>query len=342
MLTIITSKSKWDSVVTAMPYYDFYHTYDYHLLASSLDEKPILCAYKKKGSVIALPLVIRPIKNTPFFDASSVYGYAGPLTNNLDHLDLHDFSTQIKHFFKENKIISVYSSLHPYMENQKLVLQHLGCIQKIGSVVGIHTTLDEQQQLTSYSTNTKRNLKKAEKTCYIKVSSNSTDADIFIDLYYETMKRVKASNFYFFSKDYFKKLIQSKSFSAQFIFAALKETDEIISAGIMVKTNNTMVQYHLSGTKEKYLYLSPLRLILDKMRDLSTKEHYAFLNLGGGLGGKQDSLFSFKSSFSQFTKPFFVWKYIVNEDIYQELCLKNAKHIKEDSSFFPKYRFPNS
>ena len=74
------------------------------------------------------------------------------------------------------------------------------------------------------------------------------------------------------------------------------------------------------------------------MRIKATEEGYKKLNLGGGLGANEkDSLFRFKSLFSDEYHPFFVWKLITNEKVYKDLCKKNSINYKS-SSFFPLYR----
>ena len=76
------------------------------------------------------------------------------------------------------------------------------------------------------------------------------------------------------------------------------------------------------------------------MRIIATNNGCKFFNLGGGLGGRDDdSLFDFKSSFSKDFKEFKLWKYIVKQDVYDDLVAK--KGVPEDSDFFPLYRSLN-
>jgi len=105
---------------------------------------------------------------------------------------------------------------------------------------------------------------------------------------------------------------------------------------MMIKTNN-IIQYHISGTKNEYLYLTPIRLLIDEMRIKGTEEKYTYFNLGGGLGSTEDSLFNFKSSFSKDFKNFKIWKYIVNEQVYKQLSEQYSKPDSDDI-FFPLYR----
>ena len=160
-----------------------------------------------------------------------------------------------------------------------------------------------------------------------------------MELYYENMDRVNAKKSYYFDKEYFFNFIKSSSFKTDVIFAVLNETTEIISAAMMVKTNN-IIQYHISGTLNDYLHLTPIRLLIDNMRIQGTNEGYTYFNLGGGLGSQDDSLLRFKSSFSKDYRDFKVWKHICNQSKYEELVASNPEALKaQDNTFFPLYRF---
>ena len=84
---------------------------------------------------------------------------------------------------------------------------------------------------------------------------------------------------------------------------------------------NTIVQYPLSGTNERYLDLNPVKLLIDEMRIRGSQENYSCFNLGDGIGGKEDSLFYFKFVFSKDLIPFKVPKFMVNQSIYDDLVL---------------------
>ena len=120
------------------------------------------------------------------------------------------------------------------------------------------------------------------------------------------------------------------------------ETEEIISGAIFVKTQN-VVQYHLSGSKTDYLHLNPLKLLIDEMRIIATQQGYTYFNLGGGKSGSEDSLFYFKSSFSKDFRPFYLWKYVVNKEVYEQLSNKSfdstlKTNVFKTCDYFPAYR----
>ncbi len=336
-LKVLDKKDEWHNTLDAIGYYDFYHTYDYHYLSKLDDEKAILLKYTEGNKVICFPFLIRKINDTEYFDATSVYGYAGPLQKNVDEdFDNSLFSKALNDYFIQEKIISVFSRLNPFILNQEQVLKGIGETKQLGQIVNIDLTQSLNKQIETYSKTTKRYINKCRKQCNVVRSNHSSDIDSFIKLYYENMDRVNAKEHYYFSKDYFLKFVNSNDYETDILLAALKDTGEIISGALMVKTND-VVQYHLSGTKAEFLELSPIRLLIDEMRIIAKNENKTFFNLGGGLGNSDDGLFRFKSSFSKNLKPFIIWKHIINKKAYNSLV---EQHVTPDCNldFFPLYR----
>lgn len=338
MISEILVKPEWDQILAEIENYDCYHTYEYHAVSRQPDERPVLLVYRSRDSLIALPLLIRPVEGTPYFDATSVYGYSGPIFKSFnDSLDYTHFHNALEGYFVEKKVITVFSRLNPFIENQTSVIQGIGEIEALGDVVNIDLTKDIDLQRQLFSKTTKRYLNKVRKLCYTRKSTAEEDIITFIDLYYENMNRVHAKESYYFDKDYFFKMINSKDFTTEVIFAILKETDEIISGAMIMRTNN-IIQYHISGTKNDYLHLTPIRLLLDETRISGTEDNYRYFNLGGGLGGESDSLLYFKASFSKDFKTFNIWKYIVDSEVYEKLISENEK-LTDEVHFFPLYRY---
>ena len=337
MLDIITSKAKWQAILNNIDGYDFYHTYDYHSISKNEDETAVLLVYKQDIYTIALPLLIRSIPDTDYFDATSVWGYTGPVCENINgNFDNSGFLNQLNEYLKLNNIISVFSRLNPFLKNQDNILKKAGSIEELHQVVNIDLTLSIENQRTIFSKTTKRYLNKYKKLFDFRTGSNDDDIDTFLNLYHENMDRVNAKKSYYFNRQYIKNIINSNEFQTDLIFATHKETNEIASAAMMIKSNN-IIQYHISGTKTKFLYLTPIRHIIDEMRTKGTEENYKYFNLGGGLENVQDELFKFKSSFSKDFKSFQVWKYITNKEVYNSLV--KEKDIDLNANFFPLYRY---
>ena len=151
------------------------------------------------------------------------------------------------------------------------------------------------------------------------------------------MDRVNANKYYYFNKSYFQKIIKSNNFKTTLLFVVENKSKKIIGASMFIATNS-IVQYHLSGTKNEYTKLNATKLLIDEMRIRATKQGYDFFNLGGGLGGRDDDpLFNFKSSFSKDFKDFNLWKWITNEKIYNKL-ISDKESDNAASNYFPLYR----
>lgn len=343
MIQVIEEEKEWDKVIASFYHTDFYHTYCYHSITKLPGEHPILFYYKQNEITIAIPLLRRKIEGSDYYDLTSVYGYPGPLCEGVDHDFNNDhFRKAINTAFDGQKIISVFSRLNPFIPFQSEVLKNMGDTSSKGKIVNIDLTLTLDEQRQCYNKRLKTYLNKSRNSCSIRKASTQKDVQKFVDIYYENMDRVNASDQYYFDKDYFFNLLNCEEIGAEILLVVFNETQEIV-AGAMYMKHKNIVQYHLSGVKTDYLFLNCTKLLIDEMRILSSNQNLEFFNLGGGLGNKKDSLFDFKSSFSKDFKAFKLWKYVVNSPIYNSLVSTElqkkpslAHHSKND--YFPFYR----
>lgn len=333
----IYDKHEWDECIKRCDFFDFYHTYDYHELSKSENETPLLLKFEQGETIIALPLLSRTIQGTEYKDATSVYGYAGPISKSVKSgFDNTCFKKILLSYLKSNRYVSVFSRLNPYIPCQSYALNTIGNIHNHGKVVNINIKLPLEKQRQIFQSRLKTHINKSRRNCTVKRARSEKDLAEFINIYYENMNRVDAKKSYYFSKSYFEKIMNSKDFESIILLASDKDTNQIIAGSIFIITNK-IVQYHLSGTKNEFLHLTPTKLLIDEMRLLATDKNLDVFNLGGGLGGRaDDSLFRFKSSFSKDFKDFNLWKLIVNKEVYWDLVDK--KQAVNDSNFFPLYR----
>lgn len=338
-MQLISTKEEWNEILAEIGSYDFYHTYDYHRISRKKDETPILFAYRRQSAVVAIPFLKRPIPDTDYFDLTSVYGYSGPIYKDVGpSFDNEQFQKEFTTILKDLGIISIFSRLHPYFENQSQILKDLGEMPALGKVVNIDLTQDLAAQRTQYGKSTKNRTNKCRRISTVKGAETKEEIDTFIDIYYENMDRLSATKEYYFSREYFFDFLKCEDFETDILLVNHNETEESMAASMFIKTNS-IVQFHLSGTRTKYLKWAPANVFLDEMRIRATEEGYQIFNLGGGLASKEDSLFDFKASFSKDHRVFKVWKYVANEKIYSELS-KKADNYLADNGFFPAYRKP--
>ena len=333
---IKSDEKEWSEILNKSSFYDFYHTKSYNLLEK--DGESILFLAMIENDFIAFPLILREIPNTNYFDCTSVYGYCGPISN-LEYKDIkivlkEYFKESIIKYFKKNNIVSCFSRLHPIFKNEN-ILGGFGELISLNKTIAIDLRIPIEEQRKKYRKSNKYEINKLKKENYtVEVAKTNQETDAFIDIYNETMTRVKANKNYFFDRDYFYSFLNNPCFNSRLLLA--KNEGAVVAGAIFTITNNIM-QYHLAGTKYEYIRKTPMKLILDEARLLGNELNLDFLHLGGGVGGSDDdSLYKFKSGFSDYNFIFKIWRLIVNQDLY--ITLVNDKNVDKKSSFFPLYR----
>jgi len=346
---------EWDKLVSQAYSYDFYHLSGYHQLAEKLGEgKAIFLAYQEGEYFIGLPLLLRNLsyieglERFNWLDATSVYGYAGPVSSHheLPKSVICNFIEKISDYLYNNRIVSVFSRLHPILGNHSII-KDIGEVSYMGETVAINLNTELSEQWQYYSSNHKRNIKKLRRLkARVFLDKKLAFLEKFWELYTETMQRVKASNHYFFSLDYFKSLFNinnTTNFCSFHLFLCEIE-ENIVSGGIFSECNG-IVQYHLGATANVWLKYAPLKLVFDEVRLWAYRRGNRWFHLGGGVGATQDSLFRFKAGFSPIRFPFYTWKWIIRPKVYETLVRARqnwyeslGKTFPSNKNFFPKYR----
>ena len=332
---VVTDEEQWTNYIDKSCEFDFYHSWYYH----SIDKrgKPLLFVYEEENDFIAIPFLKRKISDSDLFDLTSVYGYSGPVSNKkMDDISAamqSNFEFAFKDFLVEDRVISVFSRLHPFFK-QNLLLNQLGGIRSNGKTIYIDFSVSLDQQREKYHKRLLRQVKQLrKKPYYIKEATTEEELEAFTEIYQENMDRLFAAKEYYYSKDYFQKLINNKN-NCKLIL--IYEEDKVI-CGAIVGYSGRIIRNHLSATHKDYVKDSPSKLLTDEISVIGRNMGLHYFHLGGGVGGKEDSLFAFKSNFSDLFLDDHIWCYIANEDAYQFLV--KQKNIPDtDLSFFPLYR----
>ncbi|QJB32258.1 GNAT family N-acetyltransferase [Chitinophaga oryzae] len=335
----ITEKEQWNQVIHAAHTHDFYHTWYYHQL-SAANSHPFIFVFEKEGHFIAVPLLKRNIEDTSYFDCTSVYGYAGPLSSHdfrdMSPLLLQQFSQAFLQFLKKKKIVSVFTRLHP------LIHQHFqpgktGGLYDNGKTVVIDLSLSVAERRQQYRKAFRSKINQLRDKGY-KVRQGVDEEDIasFAAIYLQNMQRLGASANYHFDKNYFSRLLQATGFRSDILLASYEGRD---TAGVFLTCCNNIMQLHLAATHEDFIHDSPMRLLVEEASIFGQSKGMRHLHLGGGVGGQQDSLFNFKAGFSDQHLDFKTWRLIADTATYKALTLKKAPTPVMTDLPFPVYRF---
>jgi len=337
----VSERDQWNYYVKEANQYDVYHTYDYHLI--NIEGDPILFVYQEDDGFLSLPLIKRKIEQTSYFDCTSVYGYTGALTN-LDSVGLlsngfmRRFSNALKQFLLKERIVCCFIVLHPLFK-QKEIFESIvgGHVLELGKTVAIDLRISLDEQRLRYRRPIRQKINQLRRKGFeVRQANSNTQLKEFIAIYHENMLKVGAISKYLFEDSYFEKFMCAIDYKPQLLLAYYEGK---IVAGAMVAVTNDIVQLHLAGTRNEFLKDSPMKLIFDETTLLGRAEDAKFLHLGSGVGGKDDSLYHFKTGFSDNLFDFSIWKFIADEVVYNELVHdKIKKGLTPDPLYFPLYR----
>lgn len=344
LLTVIDCKDhiRWNSIVESFRENDIYFSYEYFLSSLSVDEgEPILYFFENKHGKIAYPMVKRKIKtetSLELYDITTPYGYGGPLieSHTENNSLIWDFRNTFSEYCKTHHIVSEFVRFHPLLEN------YSGLQGDLEIIPFSHTVEIKLQQegdlLNRIPGKTRNMIRKAFKNnVEVKKVKIENYLEEFITMYYATMDRNQAVDYYYFSEDYFKET--TKLFGPNvLLFGAFLDNQMIAST--LILTKGTSMHYHLAGSIREYQHLGANNALLYVIAQWGEENGMARFHLGGGSSGNEDSLYKFKKSFS--TSPslqFCIGKKIHNLDFYQMLVLENE--VTENNGFFPLYRAKN-
>jgi predicted N-acyltransferase len=275
-----------------------------------------------------------------YFDIQGVYGYNGVLTNCNSQAFLNSFFTCFDGYCERNNIIAEFLRINPLLQNPLLCRANFKLIYDRNNInVNL---LNENLFETEYEYSTRKNIRKAIKSGlsfkYVlgnEISSN--DLKSFFKIYYHTMKRNNADNYYYFDTKYFSNISKQLREKALFVFDLFD--NQVISCELVLLGSRIAYSF-LGGTLSDYYRYRPNDFLKHETINLLRNKGFHNFLLGGGSEG----VFNFKKTFSKSgVIPFYIGKKIHNHKIYDEVVtqwkIKNPNKVEECKNLVLKYRF---
>lgn len=277
-----------------------------------------------------------------YYDIITPYGYGGPnvevFSNSIEEKEnlIKLFETSFTNYCKENKIISEFVRFHPMFGNHVGFEKYYN-VEYLRPVVATKISKNKNTFDLEFSKSTKKLIRKLLKNdIEIRITEKPSDVSSFIEVYYSTMDRNSANDFYYFEKEYFDNFLEK--FREKIILIEIVYLNDVIGSAFYF-TSNSIVYAHLSGTRSEYLHLSPAYLIKYATVKWAEENGKEFVFYGGGTSSSlDDSLLNFKKNFSkQNLLKYYIGKKIYNHEVYELLCRKKDI-VHNDNNFFPLYR----
>jgi hypothetical protein len=330
----------WDAALARVPH-DVYHLPGYARVEAEIqDATPVAFVHRGDRHTFLLPLLLRPVPGSAAVDAVSPYGYPGPVSDApLDDDTSWRSAVQSLHdCLRSRAVVACFVRLHPLLPGRLDALARTGTVVQHGHTVSVDLTVPGDVLWARTRSNHRRNIEQARRSGLRVVIDDWSRLPEFVDAYHETMRRVGATESYFFPPAYFESL---RTQVPDPVHLAVVDDGGTLAGGGIFFEQDGIVQYHLGATRSVYLPRQPTKLLFDEVRRWAADRGDRAFHLGGGVGGRVNPLFHFKAGFSDDRPPFFTWRMVPDPEGYAAALAAAGRELPaDDSGWFPAYRVP--
>jgi len=321
-----------------------------------LGERPMAIACLLEGCLLSLyPFNVFDLAQLPFLqqlgrspgvDVVSPYGYGGA-TYEGDGVDPQTAEESLKYvlqsFFTQMNVISEFVREDIFAEH--LTPRHDGehLVQQQNVVVDLQVAMEERW--LRYAPKVRKNVRRAEEAgLRVEIGNSESFLEPFLGIYYETMKRRHANDYFFLAREKLQLLHDSLQPAGGLQYALVFLNERVVAAELVLLSVDTLYSF-LGGTDAGYFALRPADLLKHKVIAWGHQQGYARFVLGGGLK-PGDGLFQFKRAFEPGgLMDFCVRRIVWNNEQYDLLVTDREKWEVEqgrtwqpEPGFFPAYR----
>ncbi|TBL70836.1 lipid II:glycine glycyltransferase FemX [Paenibacillus thalictri] len=343
---IVHNSGEWNEYIGQIPDADIYFTPEYCKIYEKNGEgQAQMFVYREGNDFVCYPFLLRKVGDLPavrqldlredLYDITTPYGYGGPITNVKETGKRQDLFRRFSKAFAEAcgelRIIAEFVRFHPVLQNHRDYTAVEPAFNR--NTIHIDLTASESEIQGRYSRDNRNRIRKALKEGLTVKHSPINEIDSLLSLYYKTMDKKQASDYYYFPRSFFHDTIADLNGHIELI--EIRLGDQTIASCLFMHYNQ-FVHYHLMGSDKDYLRLAPINLLVHHAAIWAKSRGYRYLHLGGGSSGN-DNLYRFKKSFDETeANDFYTGKMVRNPEAYQYIVERLG--IEEQGSYFPVYR----
>ncbi|WKA55697.1 GNAT family N-acetyltransferase [Planococcus shixiaomingii] len=274
-----------------------------------------------------------------YYDLVTPYGYGGPVITSCHEGRKKElveaFYTAFAKHCTHNNVISEFIRFHPLANNAE---DFSSCyeVEHIRNTVGTNLKDFEDPIKSEFSKSKQKSIQKALAAgVEFRVTPAPEDLTKFKEIYYGTMERKNADDYYYFDEEYFVGLL--KYFRKNLLLVEVVHEGKTIGMGLNFVYGST-IHIHLSGTRAEFHRLSPAFMLRYALVTWGKENGIELIHEGGGkTNSLDDPLYLFKKQFGKNTSfNFLIARKVWNEEIYRRMC--KAAHVDQETEFFPAYR----
>jgi hypothetical protein len=320
--------ARWDAVLGAAGVTDVYYSRGF-LAASAVlvDGAPVLLELPGEDGTVLFACLLR--RDPP--DVVSPYGYGGPVGAGPDP-PLERFPAAYEAWCRARGAVSSFVVFHPLTGSAESAASALFRRIPLGATVA--WPLTGRHLFAGMHRHHRRVVRRAQgEGLEVTIDPAPTGLASFVALYEETMRRVQASQFYFFPARYWRTLLSGVAL----VRVDVRQGGRLL-ASVLGMGKPPWLHYHLGARSEAYCGEGASHLALYRLAAWGQEHGFETLHLGGGVGGRPDSLFEFKLRFAPDARVgAAIGKAVHDTDRYLRLARVDAV---DWDGFFPAYREP--
>jgi hypothetical protein len=324
--------AEWDELVRRLGGVDTYPSAAYSRVSAELEAPgtvPVLLHHVHADGEIALPLLLRPLPDGAGWDATSAYGYGGPVARGGP---APDFGRALDDWARENGVVTTFLRLHPLLGNAPLVPTTAELVP-LGPTVGWDVTAGRDLRALLHPHH-RRAVRSAERAGVQVDVVRPRSLDEFRALYDATMRRQHAADFYFFPDAYWTALLDAADPLGVVLVEA--RLDGALVAALLCFGDGPWLHYHLGASDDVARRVGASTRCFLAAAEWAQARGMSRFHLGGGLGADPDSsLLTFKRRFDPSTEllPFSVAKLVHDRETYARLA-----GTVSTAGYFPPWR----
>lgn len=325
---------RWTQALARVDH-DVYHLPEYvRLDAGRSGGTPVAFHYTDGDRIVLLPLVLRPIPDTDQLDATSPYGYPGPVSNAPpdDEAFWSSACRALTEVLCARGVVTAFIRLHPLLTAPLPALSGVGTVVHHGQTVALDLTLTPEQMWSQTGRTHRNQINKSRRADVSIVVDDWDRLESWIGTYHANMRRVGATGFYFFEPGYFHGL--RAALGPRLHLAVALADDEVLGGNLFFEHGGIM-HTHLQSTRDGDIRYAD-KLLYDEIRRWGRDRGNRVFHIGGGLGGESDSLFRFKASFGAGRHDFHTWRVVADPAAFEKLVGASSPDLM--TGRFPPYR----
>lgn len=320
---------RWDETLRAAAITDVYYARGFVRASAALvGAEPVLLRLAGAGGDVFLACLVRSDPT----DVVTPYGYGGPVGAGADP-PLAAFSAAYEAWCAQRGVVSSFVVFHPLLANADSDAS--AGFRRTALDGTVAWRLQRPDLLAGMHKHHRRVIRRAQ-AAGVEATVVPAPADLaeFAGVYEQTMRRAEAAPFYFFPRPYWDAL----AVGVKLVRVDVRGGGGLL-ASVLGMGGPPWLHYHLGGATDAARGTGASHLALYALAQWGREQGYDTLHLGGGVGGRADSLLEYKLRFAPDGRVgVAIGKAVHDRDRY--LRLSEASTVDWDG-FFPAYRQPD-